>query len=94
MELRGDLQNFPLAQLIQTLDSLQWSCGQEISLVDPLILLAVIFDNKAPIGAIRFRAKKISGSIKPALEKMVSGPRQELSQDLRKGLQDEVDNLF
>jgi len=68
--------------------------ADKISLVDPLILLAVIFDNKAPIGAIRFWAKKISGSIKPALEKMASDPRQELSQDLRKGLQDEVDNLF
>ena len=65
-----------------------------ISLVDPLILLAVIFDNKAPIGAIRFWAKKISGSIKPVLEKMAAGPRQEPSQDFRKGLQDEIDNLF
>lgn len=65
-----------------------------ISLVDPLILLAVIFDNKAPIGAIRFWAKKISASIKPVLEKMTVGPRQEPSQDLRKGLQDEIDNLF
>ena len=65
-----------------------------ISLVDPLILLAVIFDNKAPIGAIRFWAKKISGSIKPVLEKMASGPRQEPYQDLRKGLQDEIDDLF
>jgi predicted regulator of Ras-like GTPase activity (Roadblock/LC7/MglB family) len=65
-----------------------------ISLVDPLILLAVIFDNKAPIGAIRFWARKISGSIKPVLEKMASGPRQEPSQDLRKGLQDEIDDLF
>lgn len=65
-----------------------------ISLVDPLILLAVIFDNKAPIGAIRFWARKISGSIKPVLEKMASGPRQEPSQDLRKGLQDEIDALF
>ena len=68
--------------------------ADKISLVDPLILLAVIFDNKAPIGAIRFWAKKISGSIKPALEKMASDPRQEPSQDLRKGLQDEIDNLF
>jgi predicted regulator of Ras-like GTPase activity (Roadblock/LC7/MglB family) len=65
-----------------------------ISLVGPLILLAVIFDNKAPIGAIRFWAKKISGSIKPVLEKMAAGPRQEPSQDLRKGLRDEIDNLF
>jgi predicted regulator of Ras-like GTPase activity (Roadblock/LC7/MglB family) len=65
-----------------------------ISLVDPLILLDVIFDNKAPIGAIRFWAKKISGSIKPVFEKMTAGPRQEPSQDLKKGLQDEIDNLF
>jgi len=65
-----------------------------ISLVDPMILLAVIFDNKAPIGAIRFWAKKISGSIKPVFEKMAAGPRQEASQDLKKGLQDEIDNLF
>lgn len=65
-----------------------------ISLVDPLVLLAVIFDNKAPIGAIRFWAKKISGSIKPVLQKMIAGPRQEPPQDLRKGLHDEIDNLF
>jgi hypothetical protein len=29
MELCGDLQSFPLAQLIQTLDGSQWFCGQE-----------------------------------------------------------------
>src|SRR5450759_2387300 len=29
MKLRGDLQSFPLAQLIQTLDSSQRSCGQK-----------------------------------------------------------------
>jgi predicted regulator of Ras-like GTPase activity (Roadblock/LC7/MglB family) len=50
-----------------------------ISVVDPLILLAIIFDNKVPIGAIKFWAKKISGSIKPILKKMVPGPRQEPS---------------
>jgi|GEM_PF-6738157 len=111
MKLRGDLQSFPLAQLIQTLDSSQRSCGQKdgyvveiggidgrsnihISLVDPLILLAVIFDSKVPIGAISFWAKKISGSIRPVLEKMASSPRQEPSQDLSKGLQDEIDNPF
>lgn len=65
-----------------------------ISLVDPLVLLAVIFDNKAPIGAVRFWAKKISSSIKPILQNMADGPRQEPSQDLRKGLHDEIDNLF
>src|SRR5450830_1869039 len=65
-----------------------------ISLVDPLILLAVIFDSKVPIGAISFWAKKISGSIRPVLEKMASSPRQEPSQDLSKGLQDEIDNPF
>ncbi len=65
-----------------------------ISLVDPLILLAVIFDNKAPIGAIRFWAKKISTSIKPVLAKMAATPRQEPSQDLRNGLKNEIDNLF
>jgi len=65
-----------------------------ISLVDPLVLLAVIFDNKAPIGAVRFWAKKISSSIKPILQNMASGSQQEPSQDLRKGLHDEIDNLF
>jgi predicted regulator of Ras-like GTPase activity (Roadblock/LC7/MglB family) len=65
-----------------------------ISLVDPLVLLAVIFDNKAPIGAVRFWAKKISSSIKPILQNMAAGSQQEPSQDLRKGLHDEIDNLF
>jgi predicted regulator of Ras-like GTPase activity (Roadblock/LC7/MglB family) len=65
-----------------------------ISLANPLVLLAVIFDNRAPVGAIRFWAKKISGSITPVLEKMAAGPCQELPQDLRKGLRDEIDNLF
>ncbi len=65
-----------------------------ISLVSPLILLAVIFDNKAPIGAIRFWAKKIASSIRPILDRMTEAPRQKPSQDLRQGLHDEIDNLF
>ncbi len=65
-----------------------------ISLVDPLVLLAVIFDNKAPIGAIRFWAKKISASIKPVLAKMEAAPKQEPSQDFRNNLKNEIDNLF
>jgi predicted regulator of Ras-like GTPase activity (Roadblock/LC7/MglB family) len=65
-----------------------------ISLVDSNTLLAVIFDNKTPLGAIRFWAKKISSSITPTLYGLTGTQPQEPQQDLRSGLQDAEGNLF
>ncbi len=65
-----------------------------ISLVDPNTLLAVIFDNKTPVGAIRFWAKKISSSIVPTLCKVAAAQPQELPQATRSGLKDAEGNLF
>lgn len=41
-----------------------------ISLLSPEALLIMIFDNRAPIGAIRFWAKKISSALEPVMERM------------------------
>jgi len=42
-----------------------------ISLLTQESLLVMIFDNRAPIGAIRFWAKKISAVLVPIIERMM-----------------------
>ncbi len=67
-----------------------------ISLITPSVLLAIIFDNHAPIGAIRFWAKKIGNSVKDIVKK--AEKRSEEQQGATKGfgndIKDEIDNLF
>ena len=65
-----------------------------ISLITPNTLLAVVFDNTAPIGAIRFWAKKIGNTIKGIIENAERRGSQKPSPELKKELKNEIDNLF
>jgi len=72
--------------------------GQEtnihISLITSNTLLAVIFDNTAPIGAIRFWAKKISNSVKDIIRNAERRGVEKTPPEIKKSLEDEIDNLF
>lgn len=72
--------------------------GQEtnihISLITESILLSVIFDNRAPVGAIRFWAKKIGTSIKEIIESAEKRAITEESKVEEKFLEEDIDNLF
>ncbi len=72
--------------------------GQEtnihISLITENMLLSVIFDNRAPVGAIRFWAKKIGNSIKEIIE---SAEKRSATSEkkLEEKIEDkDIDNLF
>jgi predicted regulator of Ras-like GTPase activity (Roadblock/LC7/MglB family) len=72
--------------------------GQEmnihISMITPNALLAIIFDNRAPMGAIRFWSKKIGKSIKEIIRKAEQRPPKEGPKGLKEELKNEIDNLF
>ncbi len=69
-----------------------------ISLITPSVLLAIIFDNHAPIGAIRFWAKKIGNSVKDIVKKAEKRSAEQQQKVTPKGfgndIKDEIDNLF
>ncbi len=66
-----------------------------ISLITQNVLLSVIFDNRAPIGAIRFWAKKIGNSVKEIVKKAEKrGAQQERPKNIGKDIENEIDNLF
>ncbi|MGB9694496.1 MAG: roadblock/LC7 domain-containing protein [Caldisericaceae bacterium] len=74
--------------------------GQEtnihVSLVTDTVLLAMIFDNRSPIGAIRFWAKKIGNSVKEIIaraeERAINEKPPEKISD--SNLNEDIDNLF
>jgi predicted regulator of Ras-like GTPase activity (Roadblock/LC7/MglB family) len=72
--------------------------GQEtnihISMITQNTLLAMIFDNRAPMGAIKFWSKKISKSIKEIIRKAEQRPQKEGPKGLKEDLKKEIDNLF
>lgn len=73
--------------------------GQEtnihISLITPTVLLAIIFDNRAPIGAIRFWAKKVGNSVKEIIKKAEArSKKQEAPKGIGHDIGNEIDNLF
>ncbi len=73
--------------------------GQEtnihVSLVTSTVLLAMIFDNRAPIGAIRFWAKKIGNNVKDIIEKAEErSSKEEPRQKISDNIDEEIDNLF
>jgi predicted regulator of Ras-like GTPase activity (Roadblock/LC7/MglB family) len=59
-----------------------------ISLLTQESLLIMIFDNRAPIGAIRFWAKKICGILVPVIERMMQAIPDEF---ISAGLEDDLD---
>ncbi|HNW31696.1 MAG TPA: roadblock/LC7 domain-containing protein, partial [Caldisericia bacterium] len=64
-----------------------------ISLLTQETLLIMIFDNRAPIGAIRFWAKKISTALTPVIERMSQAiPTEFGGGDLDKDL--DLDNIL
>ncbi len=69
-----------------------------ISLITPRVLLAIIFDNHAPIGAIRFWAKKIGNSVKDIVKKAEKRSSEEQQKGTPKNIgtdiENEIDNLF
>lgn len=72
--------------------------GQEtnihISLITENMLLSVIFDNRAPVGAIRFWAKKIGNSIKEIIE---NAEKRSITSEkkIEEKIEDkDIDNLF
>jgi predicted regulator of Ras-like GTPase activity (Roadblock/LC7/MglB family) len=72
--------------------------GQEtnihISMITTNVLLAIIFDNRAPMGAIRFWAKRVGKSIKDIIKKAEQRPPKEGPKGLKEDLKKEIDNLF
>jgi predicted regulator of Ras-like GTPase activity (Roadblock/LC7/MglB family) len=73
--------------------------GQEtnihISLITSSILLSVIFDNRAPVGAIRFWAKKIGSSVKDIITRAEErASHQETKVMDEKINEEDIDNLF
>lgn len=72
--------------------------GQEtnihISLITESILLSVIFDNRAPVGAIRFWAKKIGASIKEIIESAENRALTEEKKVEEKFIEQDIDDLF
>ncbi len=72
--------------------------GQEtnihISLITQSILLSVIFDNRAPVGAIRFWAKKIGNSVKEIVENAEKRAASEEKKIESKIEDQDIENLF
>lgn len=72
--------------------------GQEtnihISLITENMLLSVIFDNRAPVGAIRFWAKKIGNSIKEIIENAEKRSTTSEKKIEEKIEDKDIDNLF
>ncbi|MGB9749389.1 MAG: roadblock/LC7 domain-containing protein [Caldisericia bacterium] len=67
-----------------------------ISLLVPQILLVIVFDNRAPIGAIRFWSKKISSEISPFLKNVqtVKDRKIEEKEGFEEEIENKLDNLF
>ncbi|MCD6426943.1 MAG: roadblock/LC7 domain-containing protein [Caldisericaceae bacterium] len=69
-----------------------------ISLITQSVLLAIIFDNHAPIGAIRFWAKKIGNSVKDIVKKAEKRSAEQQQKVTPEGfgndIKNEIDNLF
>jgi len=63
-----------------------------ISLLTQESLLIMIFDNRAPIGAIRFWAKKIGTALTPVIERMANQAPMDFGVDLDKEL--DLDNIL
>lgn len=63
-----------------------------ISLLTTETLLIMIFDNRAPIGAIRFWAKKICTALTPVIERMCQAVSTEFGGELDKDL--DLDNIL
>jgi predicted regulator of Ras-like GTPase activity (Roadblock/LC7/MglB family) len=73
--------------------------GQEtnihVSLVTDIVLLAMIFDNRSPIGAIRFWAKKIGNSVKDIIAKAEERAQHEKPlEKISDNIDQDIDNLF
>ncbi len=73
--------------------------GQEtnihISLITRDTLLSIIFDNRAPIGAIRFWAKKVGNSVKEIIKKAEKrSSEHQAPKNIGKNIDNEIDDLF
>ncbi len=73
--------------------------GQEtnihISLITHDTLLSIIFDNRAPIGAIRFWAKKVGNSVKEIVKKAEKrSSEHQAPKNIGKNIDNEIDDLF
>jgi predicted regulator of Ras-like GTPase activity (Roadblock/LC7/MglB family) len=74
--------------------------GQEtnihVSLVTDTVLLAMIFDNRSPIGAIRFWAKKIGSSVKDIIAKAEERAKNEKPPEKisDSNINEDIENLF
>lgn len=67
-----------------------------ISLITPNVLIAIIFDNRIPIGAVRFWAKRVGNSVKEIIRKAeIRTPKEEAAtKDLKEELKKGIDELF
>ena len=66
-----------------------------ISLITHDTLLSIIFDNRAPIGAIRFWAKKVGNSVKEIVKKAEKrSSEHQAPKNIGKNIDNEIDNLF
>ncbi len=61
-----------------------------ISLLVPQVLLIIVFDNSAPVGAIRFWSKKIHSEISPFLKNVTITKEKKLEE--KEGLEEEIEN--
>jgi len=67
-----------------------------ISLLVPQVLLVIVFDNRAPVGAIRFWAKKIGAEIVPYLKNITEKPPESTIQkeEMESEVEKKLDSLF
>ncbi|MEF3245156.1 MAG: roadblock/LC7 domain-containing protein [Caldisericaceae bacterium] len=72
--------------------------GQEtnihISLITQNVLLAMIFDNRLPIGAIRFWAKKVSNFTKPVIEEAEKRALTQTQKIMDEDINKDIEDLF
>jgi len=72
--------------------------GQEtnihISLITQNALLAMIFDNRLPIGAIRFWAKKTGTDIKPIIEEAEKRATAQTQKVMDEDVEKDIEDLF
>jgi len=72
--------------------------GQEtnihISLITQNALLAMIFDNKLPIGAIRFWAKKTGAEIKSVIEEAEKRASSQSQKVINEDIGKDIEDLF
>ncbi len=72
--------------------------GQEtnihISLITQNVLLAMIFDNRLPIGAIRFWAKKVGNFTRPVIEEAEKRALTQTQKIMNEDVNKDIEDLF